>query len=290
MDEFWETRDFCLIPVINPKRETAPAALIFLSTIEKTTSYDELCEMDGHSCISVIVAPKGTILGDYMHQQMGSDGTMPDDMLHKAVTEFIKCENLPQEENAEQRRLGLDASLTHYDNMQTVKLDYLTQPHKAAQYAECLATVRDLRYKLLDLSKPAWAPKHIESMELLCRDLRRCLSMHSFGWDHSYRDTLAQCEELAESGLLSQDYYLRTADWLKEQRDTKQNMNFFGIKSTDPALPPKVYAWHPETGVLMHVSELTSPFQANDDFHNPWILNKIFFPQNKTDPVVDGTA
>ena len=42
MDEFWETRDFCLIPVINPKRETAPAALIFLSTIEKTTSYDEL--------------------------------------------------------------------------------------------------------------------------------------------------------------------------------------------------------------------------------------------------------
>ena len=40
MDEFWGTRDFCLIPVMNPKRETAPAALIFFSTIEKTTSYD----------------------------------------------------------------------------------------------------------------------------------------------------------------------------------------------------------------------------------------------------------
>ena len=49
MDEFWGTRDFCLIPVMNPKRETAPAALIFFSTIEKTTSYDELCEMDDRS-------------------------------------------------------------------------------------------------------------------------------------------------------------------------------------------------------------------------------------------------
>ena len=87
-----------------------------------------------------------------MHQQMGDDGTMPDDMLHKAVTEFIKCENLPQEENAEQTRLGLHLSRTHYHNMQYVKLDYLTQPHKAAQYAECLATVRDLRCELLDLT------------------------------------------------------------------------------------------------------------------------------------------
>ena len=84
------------------------------------------------------------------------------------------------------------------------------------------------------------------------------------------------CEQLAKDGVVTDGYYKRTADWFKEQRDMKQNMQYF--KSTDPAWPPGTCAWHPETGVLMHVSELTSPFQANDDFHNPWILNKIFFP------------
>ena len=73
---------------------------------------------------------------------------------------------------------------------------------------------------------------------------------------------------------------LLVANWLKQHKDLKRRMGFGGI---DPryGLPPGLYAWLPGKNMPTPLSEVTSPFQATDDFHQPWSLRQIHGPPNR---------
>ena len=277
-------RDFCLVPVTNPKRAGAPPALLF-ATIDKCTSYSELLYMRhaNKKPVIVVLCPRGTMLGDFMYAQLHEDGSFPDDLLSKVLEEFTATEQLDDGTADRQWRLGCTVFNTHYSTLQMVKLDFLTQPDKAAEYAESLTEALDLQQALLDMVTPPCSQKHAYMYDfatLLGDGLALAMGLVPCNfYDEHYHTLLEMAEELSEDELCNEDLYLRIANWLKEHKNLKRRMRFGGIHPSY-MMPPGMYAWLPGKHTPTPVSEVTSPFQATDDFHEPWSL-RIYGPTNR---------
>ena len=272
-------RDWCLVYQAQKPEGDAPPALLFVTSIDKNTSYDDLLEHwhNGSAQLQVLYAPAGTVLGDYMRGLLATpyEATDWNAMLENMMAKIAELAQLP-------RAPGVGYGFcAHHVSLRNMKLDFYSHPEKVAEYTESLAKAVGMIEDVEKNIQPPLAPNHVKSLEEVVQNIKGCNGLiGTGGWDPTLREVLSHCEDLTGEGLLPEDLYLRMADWMKQQRDMKNR----GRLMYFPDGPrPGLYVRHPKTRAYVHSDDCTSEFPATDDLHDPWCLNQIHHPVNLLD-------
>ena len=274
-------RDWCLVPQVQKPQGDAPAALLFLTSMDKNASYDDLLEhcLNESSRVQVIYAPAGTVLGDYMHGLLDAcnyGATDFDAMLDKVVAKVAELALLPKEPG-----VGY-GFCTHYYSMRHLKLDFISNRGKLEEYIESLANAAAMIEDVEKRTKPPLASALVHSLEDVVRNIKGCNSLvGTKSWDPTLREVLSHCEELTDEGLLPEDLYLRMADWLKQQRDMKNRGRLMAVNEGPR---PGIYArdhnrrWRHEDDFEQNMS-----YMPSTEDQDAWSINTIHFPMNLLD-------